>query len=193
MFPELIGESSNARPGIVAVSRRQTLDSFLSDRGGDAGNRRRFACAIISNPEPTRMKAIEMLGRIGTVDVMGDVTGIRVKDKFEILANYRFALCFENDLYPGYVTEKVFDAWAAGAIPLWWGIDREQSLNKSSILNLAEHQNMDSFLAQVSNLNNQPEVLNKVSSRALLKVRPNLDAVRATLSRALLTQIGTQG
>lgn len=34
---------------------------------------------------------------------------------------YRFALVFENKLVPGYVTEKIVNAFLAGAIPIYWG------------------------------------------------------------------------
>jgi hypothetical protein len=37
------------------------------------------------------------------------------------MSNYKFALCFENVAYPGYVTEKIIDCLVAGAIPLYLG------------------------------------------------------------------------
>jgi hypothetical protein len=44
-----------------------------------------------------------------------------VFDKVSTLSNYRFALCFENTAFPGYVTEKIFDCFAAGCIPIYLG------------------------------------------------------------------------
>ena len=41
--------------------------------------------------------------------------------KQSLLSEYRFALTMENFVYPGYVTEKIFDALAAGAIPVYLG------------------------------------------------------------------------
>jgi alpha(1,3/1,4) fucosyltransferase len=41
--------------------------------------------------------------------------------KYEVLGKYEFALCFENMSMKGYVTEKIFDCFYAGAIPLYWG------------------------------------------------------------------------
>lgn len=45
--------------------------------------------------------------------------------KLATMQQYRFALCFEN-LYldpwsRGYVTEKLFDCFAAGTVPVYWG------------------------------------------------------------------------
>jgi len=41
--------------------------------------------------------------------------------KCEWLQDYKFHICFENSSYPGYLTEKLFDAYAAGCIPIYWG------------------------------------------------------------------------
>jgi hypothetical protein len=42
-------------------------------------------------------------------------------EKVATLSNYRFALCFENTAFPGYVTEKIFDCFVAGCIPIYLG------------------------------------------------------------------------
>jgi hypothetical protein len=44
-----------------------------------------------------------------------------VDDKLEAMTGFRFALCFENCVFPGYVTEKIFDCFFAGCIPVYWG------------------------------------------------------------------------
>lgn len=46
----------------------------------------------------------------------------KVVSKHETLQNYRFSICYENvkDL-PGYITEKIFDSFFAGCIPVYWG------------------------------------------------------------------------
>ena len=41
--------------------------------------------------------------------------------KYDVLKNYSFALCFENMEMKGYVTEKIFDCFYAGTIPIYWG------------------------------------------------------------------------
>jgi hypothetical protein len=44
--------------------------------------------------------------------------------KQELLANYKFSLCYENySLAKGYVTEKIFDCLRSGAIPIYWGAE----------------------------------------------------------------------
>ncbi len=41
--------------------------------------------------------------------------------KFEVLSRYDFCLCFENMIMPGYMTEKMFDCFYAGTIPIYLG------------------------------------------------------------------------
>ena len=41
--------------------------------------------------------------------------------KSETLAGYRFSLCFENSILKGWITEKIFDCFFAGTVPVYWG------------------------------------------------------------------------
>ncbi len=46
----------------------------------------------------------------------------RIVNKQETLLKYRYAICYENvsDL-SGYITEKIFDCFFAGCVPVYWG------------------------------------------------------------------------
>ena len=41
--------------------------------------------------------------------------------KYETLSQYEFCLCFENTKMNGYVSEKIFDCFVAGTIPIYLG------------------------------------------------------------------------
>ena len=45
----------------------------------------------------------------------------RCGDKIAVSSRYRYALVMENQRQPGYITEKLLDAFAAGAVPIYWG------------------------------------------------------------------------
>lgn len=45
----------------------------------------------------------------------------KIDDKYEMLRCFQFALCFENCEYPGYITEKIFDCFFSGCIPVYMG------------------------------------------------------------------------
>lgn len=42
-------------------------------------------------------------------------------EKLATLGRYRFCLCFENCGFPGYITEKIYDCFLAGTIPVYLG------------------------------------------------------------------------
>lgn len=43
-------------------------------------------------------------------------------DKISTLSQYKFSLCYENfDGANGYITEKLFDCFVAGTVPIYWG------------------------------------------------------------------------
>jgi alpha(1,3/1,4) fucosyltransferase len=46
----------------------------------------------------------------------------KIPCKNEILKQYKFCICYENarDI-PGYITEKIFDCFFAGCVPIYWG------------------------------------------------------------------------
>ncbi|MBS0606378.1 MAG: hypothetical protein KF898_01590 [Parachlamydiales bacterium] len=45
-----------------------------------------------------------------------------VATKYDVLKNYKFSFAYENirDI-PGYITEKIFDCFHAGTVPIYWG------------------------------------------------------------------------
>lgn len=45
-----------------------------------------------------------------------------IKNKSECLKSHRFSICFENaQQIPGYITEKIYDCFMAGCVPVYWG------------------------------------------------------------------------
>ncbi|MBA3721544.1 MAG: hypothetical protein H0W88_03990 [Parachlamydiaceae bacterium] len=48
--------------------------------------------------------------------------------KTQALKNYKFAITYENGRdIPGYVTEKIFDCFQAGCVPVYWGASNIES------------------------------------------------------------------
>jgi hypothetical protein len=42
-------------------------------------------------------------------------------DKLAVLSEYKFAFCFENSIEPYNITEKIFDCFIAGCVPVYLG------------------------------------------------------------------------
>lgn len=48
--------------------------------------------------------------------------GGSIVKKLDVLKNYRFSICFENTRdMPGYISEKIFDSFQAGCVPIYLG------------------------------------------------------------------------
>ena len=85
----------------------------------------RFCGVVVSNGGCTmRTNIFNLLSKYKHVDSGGrwnNNIGAPIGNKIEWLKNYKFNICFENSSYPGYLTEKLFDAFKAGCIPIYWG------------------------------------------------------------------------
>lgn len=162
------------------------LQSLTAGRlSGGFLRRPRFACTFIRNPEPTRLTVIDALRELGEVDVFGPVTGRPVPSKLDVAGDYRFMLCMENDLYPGYVTEKPIEAWTAGCVPLWWGLDRERNLNSRAMVNLADCLGLDDFVNRVRGVDTGEGELESMWRQPLVVEVPDAKAIVARVREIL--------
>lgn len=89
--------------------------------------KRKFCSFVVSNANschPLRRLFFERLGKYKRVDSGGrwlNNIGGPVKDKIAFCRDYKFNICFENSSHPGYVTEKIMQAYAAQSIPIYFG------------------------------------------------------------------------
>ncbi len=106
-----------------------------------------------------RIKIFNELKKYGKImcpgDFMNNTTkiGKTQKDKINYISNGLYNICSENSIYEGYTTEKIFQAFQAGTIPLYWGHDLPEkdiiNINKycfCEINNNLEHQIKDVIL-----------------------------------------------
>lgn len=67
-------------------------------------------------------------------------------DKHAIIRRYKFAICFENMSYLGYITEKIIDCLRAGVIPIYLGApDVGDFVPKAAFIDLREFKNLDAL------------------------------------------------
>lgn len=100
-------------------------------------------------------------------------------NKKEYLKNFKFNICPENMDAPGYVTEKIFDAYSAGTIPIYhgdlghpekeilnpeayisWNYDRDNKENINTIIRLEEDEHFyKEYIKQKKFMNNASEFI----------------------------------
>lgn len=161
------------------------ISEMLNRRKVNYDSRNKFCVAFIGKAYPFRMQALAALSVKEKVEVYGAIARKDVKSKMEASAKYKFVFAFENDLYPGYVTEKAIEAWATGAIPLYWGSDPESYLNPKAIINLASFASLEEFAAYVNEVASKKEIWEEIASEPILLRAPDLTNVNVVLSRAL--------
>ena len=92
----------------------------------------KFCNFLYSNPVPYRETFFKALNKYKKVDAPGKsmnnmpaIDQLKQNDKWtakrNFLQQYKFTIAFENDLFPGYQTEKLYDAMLAGSIPIYIG------------------------------------------------------------------------
>jgi len=127
--------------------------------------RPRFCNFIYSAPSTFRAEFCLRLSRYKPVDGLGAVlntTGARVSNKLKAMRDYRFAIAFENALAHGYVTEKPFEALAAGCIPIYWGAREALSdFNPDAFIFAPDFESLDALAEYVSVVDQSPELQSK--------------------------------
>ncbi|KAF9209259.1 Alpha 1,3 fucosyltransferase [Haplosporangium sp. Z 27] len=75
------------------------------------------------------------------------------EDKRKILASYPFALAAENSNCRGYVTEKIYDALAIGAIPVYYGApDIADFVPEGSYINAQDFESTKELIAYMKSV-----------------------------------------
>jgi len=78
-----------------------------------------------------------------------------VQSKNETLKGYRFAICFENAKeIPGYITEKIFDCFFAGCVPIYLGAPNiSEHIPNSCYVDFSEFDSYDELYQYLLNMN----------------------------------------
>lgn len=80
--------------------------------------------------------------------------------KSETLGNYTFALCFENMILNGWMTEKIFDCFFAGTIPIYWGApDIDQHIPSDCFIDMRNFEGYPELRSYLKSLS-QKDILN---------------------------------
>ena len=100
--------------------------------------------------------------KIENIPVIDDDTD----KKIYFLSKYKFGLAFEKGSAPGYNTEKLFDVFLSGAIPIYFGDDYIfKIVNKDALVYLKDECNIDNVINYIKEIDN-----NDVLARNIVKV-----------------------
>ena len=149
---------------------------------GDLAFARKFCSFVVSNgkADPIREEFFNLLGKYKHIDSGGKYKnniGGNVSNKQEFLSAYKFNIAFENSATHGYITEKIFDAKAAGSVPIYYGdstISKPLShlgggLNEEAFINLSSFKNIYEAIEFVKYLDSNDSAYLKMLNAPLLQ------------------------
>lgn len=153
--------------------------SYLS-REEDSKERENFCLFVSSNPKCrernivfttiNKAKKVDSAGEVvKNIEIPGDsrISRFIMRNRFEM--QYRFSICCENKSSPGYCTEKIFMAFLAGAVPIYWGDPTiETDFNKNAFINLNGINSKD-IVNKVMEIENDKNKWIKMASTSPLK------------------------
>jgi hypothetical protein len=153
------------------------IDSLLQSRTRPDRDADLFCCYVANNPELHRLFCVESLSQVGRIDIYGNVVNKPLRtSKYDLLRHYRFNLCFENSIFPGYYTEKIVHAWAGGCIPLYYSDNWYVSdFNPKAIINRINFRSLDEFCDHVAYVNKSQHAFEQIFEQPLLLTRPTLE------------------
>ncbi|RDU53050.1 alpha-1,3-fucosyl transferase [Helicobacter sp. MIT 00-7814] len=150
----------------VAKSEQNGIYSY-----GKEACERKFCSFVVSNgkADSIREDFFELLSAYKRVDSGGKYKnniGARVGDKQAFLSQYKFNIAFENSQTNGYLTEKIFDAKAAGTLPIYWGdisashehLGGGAILNAKAFVNISDFANLKEAVEFIKYLDSNDEV-----------------------------------
>lgn len=143
-------------------------------RHTDNHRNRNFAI-VASNPEQIRTYFISRLKQFEDVEIFGKL-GEAIKNKDLTLRNYNFNICFENDLYPGYVTEKAVESYLSGCIPIWRGLDAGGYFNKKAMIDVT-NLDIESAINKVVEISRDGEAMQEMRMEPLLLKTISIDKI----------------
>lgn len=145
----------------IRFGRLLTIKELTSPLGKSFIDRERRAVMFASHMNEPRITLFNSLKSIMPIDGMGPFFSKTIDNhnssgffKMDVLKNYRFNLCPENSIYPGYYTEKIPEAFAAGCLPITWS---DQNIiadfNIKSFINMADfaYENFSTALQLIVN------------------------------------------
>ncbi|MES2215427.1 MAG: glycosyltransferase family 10 [Pseudomonadota bacterium] len=108
--------------------------------------------------------------------------------ELEWLSQCKFTIAYENDIsYPGYITEKPFQAWFAGTVPLYNSHpDSLVDINKNAVIYAGDFKTEEELVEYIKKVDNDDELYCKIwNERLLTDPEKDYSVVRAKVTKKL--------
>jgi len=115
-------------------------------------------------------KKIDSAGKLH--NNMGGIIQGRSDHIFKILwqESYKFTASLENDLDPGWTTEKLLHPMSTLSLPIYWGNEKvADEFNTESFINIHDYDSMEQVVQRVIEIDNNNDLYLEIMSRPWFK------------------------
>lgn len=126
------------------------VSNFTSNKPNELYSERN---KVIEYFASTGEKDFEFYGRGWDAALYPNYRGA-VADKINVQKNYRFIICYENTKnIPGYLSEKIFDCFRSGCVPIYWGASNvEKYIPKDCFVDRRDFSSMRELHTYIKNI-----------------------------------------
>lgn len=160
-----------------------------------ARNNKKFDCVLINSHDRwnTRTPIYNLLKNTLDIKCAGrwnrntdELQTIYNNDKIRYVHEFMFNICPENVNRFGYVTEKIFDAFRAGSIPIYYGSDNRPEpgiINPDAVLFFDPKSDNQALVKEVQRLKSDDAYYDKFIRQEKLFPKPTAEFVYSTLEK----------
>lgn len=158
-------------------------ESYLYGENEFTKKRKGEFCSIVFGKQvESRIQAIKNISKYKHVDIWGKANpNFPLPDgekyKLDLISGYKFSLCYENSVTPGYHTEKLLHGIVAGNIPIYYGdktVDKD--FNPERFINAVDMSD-EELIEKIKEIDSNDELYNKILNEPIFNKKVSLDDI----------------
>ncbi|WP_396597073.1 glycosyltransferase family 10 domain-containing protein [Dokdonia sp. R86516] len=160
--------------GYLFLDKTAVLTKLISkSEASEIWNKKnQFCCTVVSNPNGIKRNAffdkLNARKKVNSGGKYKNNVGGAVSSKREFIELHKFVFAFENQSYPGYVTEKITDALESQGIPIYYGDPQVgNDFNKKRFLSFEDYKSMDDLIDYILEIYNDEEAYTAIISEPI--------------------------
>ena len=166
-------EHNNRRMPMIVIAPNPDLQLTKEDK-------KKFCSFVYSNEVDYRNKFCLDLSQYKQVDCGGkclnnieipsvfDMAIPFAHDKRAFMKPYKFSIAYENEPHPGYVTEKIIDAYYSNSIPIYYGSETiTKDFNKETLINAHDFNSNEELIEYIKCVDTDEELYNSYLNKPI--------------------------
>jgi GR25 family glycosyltransferase involved in LPS biosynthesis len=150
---KLINDNLQKKNGSFQIPKKSKFCSIICQIDSQHGERGEIVNKL------SKYKPVDCGGKfLNNLGYLVD-RGTKSSGKISHNNDYKFVIAFENKKYPGYVSEKIYDAYKSQSIPIYWGTpDVVKDFNPTTFINANDFNSFDELADFVVKVDNDDEL-----------------------------------